>query len=81
MTSENVLVYIIFGYIRNLNRQIGLIARYQAANDVFGEILSHPSNGEMFTWNTDTGRVKFSILTSECKQIDAVWKNHKLVFR
>ena len=39
----------IFGYISNFNCQIGLIAQYHAANDVFGVILSHSSNGEMFT--------------------------------
>ena len=31
--------------------------------------------------NTDTGRMMFSLLTLECKQIDAVWKNHKIGFR
>ena len=72
LTSENLRVYIIFGYIRNFNRQNGLIARYHATNDVFGEILSHFSNGEMFTYTPTPVGVMFSILTSECKQIDAV---------
>ena len=30
LTSENVRVYIIFGYIRNFNHPIGLIAQYHA---------------------------------------------------
>ena len=33
LTSENVRICMIFAYIRNFNRQI---ARYHAANDVFG---------------------------------------------
>ena len=49
LTSKNVRVYLIFGYIRNFNRQIEFLAQYHSANDVFGEILSHFSNGEMFT--------------------------------
>ena len=49
-TSEKVGIYVIFGYIRNFNHLIGLIDRCHTANDVFGEILSHSSNGEMFTW-------------------------------
>ena len=40
-----------------------------AAKDVFYEILSHSSNGEMFTDSvSDTGAVTLPILTSEYKQ-------------
>ena len=34
LTSENVRVYVIFGYIRNFYRKIDLVARGHTANDV-----------------------------------------------
>ena len=49
LTSENVQNYVVFGYIRNFHRYIDLIARCHITNDVFDDILSHSSNGEMFT--------------------------------
>ena len=48
-TSENVQIHVAFGYIKNFYLKIDLIARCQITNDVFDEILSHSSNGEMFT--------------------------------
>ena len=48
-TSENVQIYVVFGYIRNLYRWIDLIAGCHATNDVFDAILSHSTNGDMLT--------------------------------
>ena len=48
-TSENVRIYVVFGYIRNFYRYIDLIARCAMINDVFDDILSHSTDGEMFT--------------------------------
>ena len=48
-TSENVRIYVVFGYISNVYRLIDLIARCHITNDVFDDILSHSSNGKMFT--------------------------------
>ena len=48
-TSENVRIYVVFGHIRIFYRYIDLIARCHITNDVFDEILSHSSNGDMFT--------------------------------
>ena len=76
LESDNERVYVMPGYIRNFYHLIGLIARCHTANDVFGEILSHFSNSEMFTsaptQSRITGAVMFSILTSDCKHNGAV---------
>ena len=48
-TSENVRIYVVFGYIRNFYRYFDLIARCHITNDGFDEILRLSSNGEIFT--------------------------------
>ena len=35
LTSENVQIYLVFGYIRNFYRYTDLIARCHIASDVF----------------------------------------------
>ena len=49
LKGENMQVYVIFKYIRDLYHYMDLIARCHTANDVYGEILSHSLSGEMFT--------------------------------
>ena len=48
-TSENVRIYVFFGYIRNFYRYIDLLARCHITNDIFDDIWSHSSKGGMFT--------------------------------
>ena len=48
-TNENVQMCVVLGYIINFYRLIDLIVRCHITNDVFNYILSHSSNGEMFT--------------------------------
>ena len=47
--GENMRFYVVFCYRRNFYRLIDLIAQCHITNDVFDDISSHSSNGEMFT--------------------------------